>query len=87
MHTLDNSSNCLTCALEKFQVTSTGFEPLTSVMLAMKLLRPENYCYFWGSLLKFCSFLFAADGLGVRRDYKMAIKFFNLASQTGEIIN
>ena len=23
------------------------------------------------------------DGLGVRRDYKMAIKFFNLASNTG----
>ena len=28
--------------------------------------------------------LFIADGLGVRRDYKMAIKFFNLASQTGK---
>ena len=28
--------------------------------------------------------LFIIDGLGVRRDYKMAIKFFNLASQTGK---
>lgn len=28
-------------------------------------------------------FLVVTDGLGVRRDYKMAIKFFNLASQTG----
>ena len=30
--------------------------------------------------------LFIIDGLGVRRDYKMAIKFFNLASQTGKDI-
>ena len=29
--------------------------------------------------------LFIIDGLGVRRDYKMAIKFFNLASQTGKL--
>ena len=29
-------------------------------------------------------YLFVIDGLGVRRDYKMAIKFFNLASQTGK---
>ena len=30
--------------------------------------------------------LFIIDGLGVRSDYKMAIKFFNLASQTGKDI-
>lgn len=30
--------------------------------------------------------LLITDGLGVRRDYKMAIKFFNLASQTGKDI-
>lgn len=25
-------------------------------------------------------------GLGVRRDYKMAVKYFNLASQSGHIL-
>ena len=31
-HLLDNRSDCLICALEKFQVPSTGFKSMTSVM-------------------------------------------------------
>ena len=27
-----------------------------------------------------------AGGLGVRRDYKMAVKYFNLASQSGHML-
>ena len=39
------------------------------------------------SITDWPSSFFIVDGLGVRRDYKMAIKFFNLASQTGKDIN
>lgn len=38
------------------------------------------------SITDWPSSFFIVDGLGVRRDYKMAIKFFNLASQTGKDI-
>ena len=31
-HLLDNLSDCLICTPEKFQVSSTEFEPMTSVM-------------------------------------------------------
>lgn len=30
--------------------------------------------------------LFELGGIGVRRDYKMAVKYFNLASQGGHIL-
>ena len=30
--------------------------------------------------------LYVAGGLGVRRDYKMALKYFNLASQSGHVL-
>lgn len=29
---------------------------------------------------------YLTGGLGVRRDYKMAIKYFNLASQSGHVL-
>ena len=32
MSLLDNLSDCLICAPEKFQVSSTGFEPMTCAM-------------------------------------------------------
>ena len=32
MSLLDNLSDCLICAPEKFQMSSTGFEPTTSEM-------------------------------------------------------
>lgn len=39
------------------------------------------------SLLIACPFhLSSTGGLGVRRDYKMAIKYFNLASQSGHVL-
>ena len=39
--------------------------------------------HMFGIVLNFYFLIVVADGLGVKRDYKMAIKFFNLASQTG----
>lgn len=33
-----------------------------------------------------CTSDFTADGIGVKRDYKQALKFFNLASQAGHIL-
>ena len=46
-----------------------------------------NCEFLYGKVMQICDlnvyFLVVEDGLGVRRDYKMAIKFFNLASQTG----
>ena len=32
------------------------------------------------------SMLIVSGGLGVRRDYKMALKYFNLASQSGHVL-
>ena len=32
-HLLDNLSDCLICASEKFPVSSTGYEPMTSAEL------------------------------------------------------
>ena len=37
------------------------------------------------NMLKISSFILAG-GLGVRRDYKLAVKYFNLASQGGHIL-
>jgi TPR repeat protein len=37
-----------------------------------------NSCKWWVVCVRFI-----ADGLGLKRDYKQAIKFFNLASQSG----
>lgn len=35
----------------------------------------------------FLSFsLYRSDGIGVKRDYKQALKFFNLASQAGHVL-
>ena len=34
----------------------------------------------------FKSVITFSDGLGVRKDYKMAIKYFNLASQSGHVL-
>lgn len=49
------------------------------------------FCIHWiisfhTLLLILFSFLFCPDGIGVKRDYKQALKFFNLASQAGHIL-
>lgn len=50
-----------------------------------KLFQTSMVCVD-ASITDWPSSFFIVDGLGVRRDYKMAIKFFNLASQTGKDI-
>lgn len=41
---------------------------------------------FFFLLMLTCFVSCVAGGLGVRRDYKMAVKFFNLASQGGHVL-
>jgi len=47
-HLLDNLSDCLICAPAKFQVSSTGFKPITSVMPVQYSYQLYEATQMWG---------------------------------------
>ena len=57
------------------------------------MLEPAHYDYVL-SYFSLCIayyklyivYLFVSGGMGVKRDYRMALKYFNLASQSGHVL-
>lgn len=63
---------------------SSSWVPCTTVSVDACLLYTSLYA------IPVTAFLFSpryrSDGIGVKRDYKQALKFFNLASQAGHVL-
>lgn len=62
-----------------FSVTYVSFFQLL-------VCQKEHICCFMRQLLQLLRCRVCAAGQGVRRDYKMALKFFTLASQSGHVL-
>lgn len=55
-------------------------------MIFISLDCNNSFLFHWVHSFSLASSFRSTDGIGVKRDYKQALKFFNLASQAGHIL-
>lgn len=65
---------------------SSSWVPCTTVSVAARVQCAMVHGVLIASRYSFSFFPYHSDGIGVKRDYKQALKFFNLASQAGHVL-